>query len=443
MISRMRDGLEKTHPAYEALRKAVEPVLAAHIARRRDEDANLAAETPQTRRRLSQLARIVARFSLDKEEELELELSSGRGGDPHAPALRFVPHFKRLEFGESATLVLIARRDAVRAVPAMAAIEMACEPRRAIDAPQQVMLEVLPGRALLRGTLALTAHDVPATATVIANVEGIAPCSASIEVAAPAPEVSDAPSRNGEPETFCFEHERYNVDIGKRRLLRLLAPKELVERYGSTVEVRSAQPEALEVRDARVALRHAAGGWYQARVCVEGKAAAGAAAVVARLGDSLEEAQTTLTVGREPSGPAMTIEIGQFGGSARARWQRDPDGNVTVTVNAAHPAAQRYLGDAPEFAGQESPLARMLIAEIVAEEVVRDLLARRFRGARIDADAYAAHRQRLLADLLPRCHAAQISPAEAESFLRQNGKTHAPRHAATVNRPKRQAKLFD
>lgn len=424
IVSRMRDGLEKTHPAYEALRRTVEPILGEHIERRRAEDANLAAETPQTRRRLNRLARIVTEFSLDKEEELDIELSAGTGGESHAPALRIVPHVKHLQFGETATLSVIARRDVVRALPATVEIEVGSEPPNAITAsPLRLVLEE--DRAVLRASLSVQAGSVLARGTIVATIDGVAPCSAEIKVVEPLE--TEGELGVSEPEGLCFEHAHYNVAVGKRRLLRVLAPSEIVALHGTALRVRCENPQALEVRDDAVSLRPCARGtWYQSRVCVEGKQYAPSVAVVARLGDALEEAATTLVVGSESSGPAMTIEIGQFAGAARARWQRSPDGNVTITINAAHPAALRYMGTPPDFPGQESPLARMLVAEIVAEEVVRDLLSRRYRGGRVDADAYAADRLRLLADLLPRCHAAQITDAEAENFIRQDGKPRRP-----------------
>ncbi|MGH7736364.1 MAG: hypothetical protein ACREMP_00600 [Candidatus Tyrphobacter sp.] len=438
IISRMREGLEKAHPAYEALRRAIEPILGEHVERRRAEDANLAAETPQTRRRLNRLARIVTEFSLDKEEELDIELSAGSGGGAHVPALRIVPQSKHLQFGESATLSVLARRDVPRASGATVEIDVGAKPPGSIAAsPRHLVLAQ--ERGVLRGSITVQAGATIARGTVVATMEGVAPCSAEIEVVEPVE--TEGELRSSEPDGLCFEHTHYNVAVGKRRLLRVLAPNELVALHGTAVRVRCDAPQALEIREAAVSLRRRADGkWYQARVFVEGRQDAAAVAVVARLGDSLEEAGATLAVGGDAGGPAMTIEIGQFAGPARARWQRSPDGNVTITINAAHPAAQRYMGSPPDFPGQESPLTRMLVAEIVAEEVVRDLLSRRYRSSRVDADAYAADRLRLLADLLPRCHSAQIGDAEAESFTNQDGK---PRHKELHERGRRrQPELF-
>ncbi len=443
LISRMRDGLEKTHPAYEALTRAVDPILAKHIARRRTEDANVAAETTQTRKRLHQLARVVTEFSLDKEEELAMQLSGGSGSDVHVPVLRVIPGSRALRVDESATFAIMLRTDAVGDddVP-VASLAIGCEPSDAVAIePTSVVLEKVDGGAFFRGAFVARGVRAPGKAIVGIRVDGGRSCAASIDIVETQPEEK---AEGKAPLAFCFEQERYAVPTGKRRFLRLAAPNEAVIFSGTLVNVRSSDSDTVQVRDEHVTLhRSQRGAWYEGRICVEGRKDGAAADVVARLGSSLQEAVTRVVVGREDNAPAIAIEIGQFEGFARARWQRDPGGDVTITINAAHPAARRYMGAPPEYVGQESVLSRFLIAEIVAEEVVRDLLSRRYRGSRIDPDAYAADRLRMLGDLLPRCHASQISAGEAEAFANPKaGRARAGDTAQEGARRRVQPELF-
>ena len=439
IISRTRDGLEKTHPAYEALRNAVEPVLRAHVERRRGEDASLAAESAATRKRLNQLARVVMQFSADKEEELEIAAPAGSGGVAAAPALRIVPSNRRIELGESARFTVHLRGDLVAEpnAPPAVLLQALVDPRDAVTLDRQsVELVKGTGRAeTFTGTFVVRATGVACKAVIEATAEHVGTATATLEVAALQPE--QEPASVEAPAELRFQQARYTIATGRRRFLTLLAPEHVILIDGTHVLIRSTNDDAVPVRDAEVELRRSPqGAWHQARICVEGRRDGAEAQIVASLG--MLEATTEIHVGREETGQAVAIEIGQFEGAARARYQQHADGNATITINALHPAARRYMGEPPEFPGQESPAARLLIAEIVAEEVVRNLLNRKYRGARVDADAYNADRLTLLADLLPLCHRSQISNAEAESFAQPPEK--APKERS--RRHQTQAELF-
>lgn len=430
MISRMREGLEKTHPAYEALRRAIEPVLERHIARKRAEHADAASETPETRRRLSQLSKIITRFRADKEDEFELELSTGSGSGERIPALCIIPPLKRIEFGETATLGVQLRRDVLRdGEPATVRVVALCAAHLVNVSPEDVILhDVKDRKDAVRGNFTVRAEHTRARVVVEASVPGVNPALATIEITEPIL-AEDEPFEP--PTVFRFEQERYALLPGKKRFLMLLAPSDLVEWSGVNVSLRSEDVQGVQLRDETITLRRAHHGkWFQGRVCVEARRDGATVGIVARLGESLHEAVTSVVVGRENAGPSISVEIGQFEGFARARRQEDSDGNVTITINALHPAARRYMGDPPVFCGQDSLASRLLIAEIVAEEVVRDLLSRKYRSGRVEVDAYYLERLRLLSDLLPRCHQSQIASAEAESL----GKPKASVRSKTVTR---------
>ncbi len=429
IISRTRDGLEKTHPAYEALRHAVEPVLRAQIERRRGEDANFASESAETRRRLNRLARVVMEFSTNKEEELEIESVGGSGGIAAMAALRIVPSSRRIDTGETARFGVLVRRDLVgEGTQPQALLQVFAQPRGAVrlDAPRIELREAPGRRELLTGAFTVCAEGAACKAVIEATVLGAGTATATLFVVPPTEE-EPAPV----PTAFSFEQGRYTIAPGKRRFLSLLAPEHVVHTDGTNVVVRSADEHVVLVRDGDVILRRSPqGSWYHARICVEGRRDGAEAQVTASLG--MLEAVTLVHVGRDETGQSIALEIGQFEGPARARRQQHADGNVTITINAVHPAARRYMGEPPEFAGQESLPTRLLIAEIVAEEVVRDLLTRKYRGARVDADAYYADRLKLLADLLPLCHRSQVSNAEAEALSQPAEKSAPPRARRNV-----------
>lgn len=80
-----------------------------------------------------------------------------------------------------------------------------------------------------------------------------------------------------------------------------------------------------------------------------------------------------------------------------------------LEIMGRHPALRRYLGEAPLFPGQNYPWVKALIAEIVADNVCREIArridARRPQDERPDSEGfYAEHYNRMLR-LLPKMHA--------------------------------------
>jgi hypothetical protein len=124
-------------------------------------------------------------------------------------------------------------------------------------------------------------------------------------------------------------------------------------------------------------------------------------------------AQTEIVVGKD----AVTgqqpprIVIAAIGSYIRGAWDVDDDG-VTITVNATHPSVRRYFGPPPLFPRQDSNEARLMVAEIVADLAVRDLLTKHLRDQEVGAEQLYRLRFQMLSELLPLCHAAQLGDAE-------------------------------
>jgi hypothetical protein len=78
---------------------------------------------------------------------------------------------------------------------------------------------------------------------------------------------------------------------------------------------------------------------------------------------------------------------------------------TTIKVLGGHAAIKRHLGPGPEFPHQDSPTARLVIAEIVAGEAARLVMERKYRTTGdLDGPAFYAEHLLYLEKYLPRCH---------------------------------------
>jgi hypothetical protein len=121
----------------------------------------------------------------------------------------------------------------------------------------------------------------------------------------------------------------------------------------------------------------------------------------------------------------------------RAQWA-DPEGRPNVLqVSAQHPSVKRYLGEPPEYAGQDSPLCRLLLAEIVSEAICRRTLTYQARNrswefdwARMQdneeiVDNVMVHFNRLTQSFLPMAHKAMLGDSEVRRFAEASGPIEA------------------
>jgi pheromone shutdown protein TraB len=128
-------------------------------------------------------------------------------------------------------------------------------------------------------------------------------------------------------------------------------------------------------------------------------------------------------------GPSIRIELrDEEFGNFRAQWAVHEGKPNVLLVAGRHQSLARYLGSArPDgtFAGQDSPIYRVLLAEIVAEAVCRKSLqleARErpwdFRWANLKdddkiADDVVAKLQRRLREFLPIAHREMVQERDA------------------------------
>jgi hypothetical protein len=145
-------------------------------------------------------------------------------------------------------------------------------------------------------------------------------------------------------------------------------------------------------------------------------------AITAECGSGPLRAETIVYVRRDQAGPTPPrIVLEAMKSPVRGTFNNpddvdssDEDGVVTIKINATHPAVRRYFGPPPDFAGQESLPARLMVAEIVADLTVLNVLRRHLREQPMPVEQMYRRRFQMLNDLLPECHASQLNDPELE-----------------------------
>ncbi len=410
-----RRGLNAQHPAVKALRSAVESILRPHFERKAREMAGGGRESRATKQRLDALARIVARFQATKAEELDFELSQhGSQGvelTPEVPILEVIPPRKLLEYGKVQTFSVRLRMDALfdELTVASVALSVAADPDGCVELSGTSCALAKDGRleGRLTGTFSAKAITTDGTAIVEVTHVGLPGALVEIEIVEP-----EEPVLSPAPVSFSFDRPTYRVGAGKQRRIVLLATADEVGTYGTRASVVSSDSQGILIRRGDVDfVLSDDGDWFEAEVTVEGRRHGASSTVTAALGSL--RAETSVSVRRDHSGPMPPqIKLAAMGSPVRGTFETDESGLITITVNASHPATRRYFGPQPDFPGQETVAARMLIAEIVADLTVLDVLRRQLRQRQIAAEELYARRYRMLNELLPLCHISQVTDVE-------------------------------
>ena len=237
IIKRSREGLEATHPAYVALKKAVMPILAQQVKRLEAESkAAPAQESDETRRRLRELGNVLGDYWMQKNEELadpeDLEGGSGKNTAP----LRIVPPRKRIGPGETASFSVEARHESTLPPESVALTVVASEPDGVVKLSTHTLELTADSDDSQRyhGTFRVAAEDRVGEGLIEATWgEHRAGLDVSVAPARPI----DVPS------SLQFSQERYTVRPKKQKTIVVQAPIYLVERHGSEVSLRVSSSE--------------------------------------------------------------------------------------------------------------------------------------------------------------------------------------------------------
>ncbi len=417
-----QQGLIRDHPFVKALLLIPSEQLRALIAKDRELDRSKKQqiENENTRNRLSRLAKKASEFLKQQVEDLQ-ELTADDDVDKSAFTKQGVfiyPTYFKVAVDEERTLTYYAKASRVTGE----------KPTAHVDSDD-------PALEILDTAVELRPHKTKEDRYLASfRVRGVAPKETIIIRAAleglPSTEAIGSVIENRiEEHTFDspleFAHREYRVREGSRRGLDLYARYPEVVADVCSASVVSSDNISVPIRGT-CRLEPVAGSNYaRGTVVVQGRKLNAKAEITATIND--RRATTEVRVVQSPPETTTPLKIelrDEDFGNFRARWA-DHEGKPNVLlVSARHKSLARYLGPPPEYAGQEHPVFRVLLAEVVAESVCRKslLLESRertweFRWADLKedhliADDVIAKLQQRIRDFVSEAHLVMLSDAE-------------------------------
>ncbi len=407
IIKRSREGLESTHPAFIALKKAVTPILAQQVRRLEAQlKAAPAQESDETRRRLQDLGNVLGDYWKKKNEELIDPDDGGSGSGENTAPLRIVPPRKRIDPGETASFSVEALHETIAPPEPVTLTVVANEPAECVAKLSTQALELAADPDDSRryhGTFRVGAGDCFGE-VLIEAVCGDDRAELDVNIAHPSP--IDVPS------ALQFSQDQYTVRPKKQKSVIVQAPTYLVEQHGKGVSLRVSSADfTLKKRQLQLKLRPDKL-FYEAATAV-GATRLGAKAKLTAEQDKLV-AVTRLHVADEEKRPKISIELTSIDSPQRAQVETQ-DGGLLIKINATHSSIKRYLGPHPQYADQNTPLARVMMGEVAGKELVAYFLKRFYLGTEIQIDQLEWKRVREEATLMRQVHEVMLSNSEVRA----------------------------
>lgn len=385
-------SIRDDHPFVAALYETIEAELEPHLRRLREESERGTGvrQSERQRKRFDRVSKVLNEYLEENED------GGGIGGNLPPLGLSVIPAVRVVEPGEPGRVSIRYRPEQPTEGPPMVTVQMVDEDGE--HDPVEVHMNPRLDGAWYTCAFRAPGRDEGAS-TRIRTSAGDDVAEGSIEWRSR----PDAPPI----ESVQFDRASYGVRDGAQRVLRLLAPWDMVatgdvtpaiEHYGDPGVQLAAQDRPLEFGYDEA---------LHAGVCpvrVRGSGVGARARIVATVGSEAAETEVRVT-----SAAASGIRP-QF--VKDAMQQRAWIEGGVLKVNALDPSVKAYLGpEENNWPGQETPHFNAMLAEILASAVVRQKLLARY-GEPHDVGRLFREYQDDMAKLLPRVHSALLPAAE-------------------------------
>jgi hypothetical protein len=268
---------------------------------------------------------------------------------------------------------------------------------------------------VLTGNFKIQGNRETDSACVTVSYNGFPPAEAKISVVESKTEEIDI--QNG----LAFERTSYRVKEGKKKRLLLRAEFPSVVTDETPIEVTCDCQDIVILRPQARLKPIANANYAEGYVTIQGRKLGARGKITAKVHGCIAQTEVTV-ISREEVGIPLKIDFTSVDfGSFRAKWDRPINPNLLL-ISAAHPSLRRYLG--PEFTGQSAPHFKLLIAEIVCENIIYRILEEEekrmpweYEG--LNVQGFYARHNRLAREFLPIAHESQLTKQDLEAG-RQN-----------------------
>ncbi len=405
-----RDGLQEQHPFTKALYQKPIEILKAEFHKHKEAERHRRkqVEAKETTDRLKRLAREASKFMREKLEEAGV-LGAGEEVRTKSFAVKGVgiaPAFTQIEVGASRTFTVRASRSLGLPAGTVVKVLLSKAAGRVLEVVgPPVDLEPDPVHDdLLRGLFTLRGAAFSGTVQVGGQVDSLDPVYAEVQVVEPGPtevEIADG---------FAFQRKNYTVRPGARKklLIRARFDRPVAEPPSISFSVGDGSVIALRQRTPFELVEGAT--YYEASVTVEGKQVNGKTRITANLDGRMTSCGVAV-LPREEEGIELSFKLVDYplGKSWRATWEREEPNKLLITTT--HESIRRYLGDeAAGYPGQQSEAFRVLLAELISDNVCRRIVQEHAQALPMEFDServYQLHNQ-FMREFTPIAHRTQL-----------------------------------
>lgn len=426
-----RSGLERRHPFVRKLLQIPTERLRALISKERDQEKTQQREiaNQETRTRLDKLAKLAGQFLREQLDELE-ELGAGDALDTEMFAKQGVliyPTYLNVGVGSERTLTVYVKRSLLQNINEPVTIEAPSSDELEVGGSPFTLHAHKSKEDRLLGSFKVKGKKLSSgPITLTARCDGLPAVEAKVQV------VENKIEERNFTSPLEFEREEYHVRQGSRKALRLFAKYPDLIATETEVNVTSSDGSKVGVRGRCVLTPIAGSNYAEGIVLVEGRTLKSKADVKAEV-NGRKAATTIKVIAKSDEDRSIPIKINirdEDYGNFRAIWAKHEGKPHLLLISARHKSLARYLGPAPDFAGQNTPLFRLLIAEIVAESVCRKALVMEaeerpwdFRWADLKedhliADDVLAKMQQRMREFVASAHASMLSDQDVKAVLR-------------------------
>jgi hypothetical protein len=418
-----RFGLEREHPFVKALLQLPIERLRALLAKDREGEKRQRREVAndETRARLTRLAKLAGRFLQEQLDELE-ELTEADEVDKRGftkNGILVYPTYLTVGVGNFRALTVYVRRSLLKGEGLVSATCDASEALEIEGSPFKLRPHHSKEDRLI-GMFKIKGLQKRENVVITAKCDGLPTVDALVQV------VEETTQDRPFVAPLEFERDEYRVRYGRRKTLRLFAKCPDVIANEAEVKVYSSDAGKVVVRGRVRLVPIAATNYAEGAVVVEGRTLKSTAVITAEVNMRTATASVKVIDKPEDQGVKIDFEIrDEDFGNFRALWADREGKPHLLLISARHKSLCRYLGDPDEgFPGQNTPLFRALIAEIVAENVCRKALTLEAKERPFDflwadmgkpdiiVDDVFAQVQQRLRDFLARAHEVMLSDSE-------------------------------